>query len=73
MPAPSCPKCGGRFQQGFLLDRQETGWAPVDWVEGEPAPSFWAGLKLRGRARYPVATARCERCGFLELFAQPRD
>jgi hypothetical protein len=57
---------------GFLLDRGHHNQGKVgQWVEGQPERSFWFGLKLSDRERYPISTMRCERCGFLELYAQP--
>jgi hypothetical protein len=52
---------------GYLLD---SGEAPkvTEWIEGPPDKSFW-GLKLKNRRRFPVVADRCERCGFLELYA----
>jgi ribosomal protein L37E len=41
------------------------------WVEGEPAKTFWAGLKTHGKEAYQVQTFRCERCGWLESYANP--
>lgn len=73
MHPTTCPKCQGRFDEGFLLDRRDHGNAELTWIEGRPERSFWSGLKLRGRGRHAVVTHRCERCGFLELYAPRRD
>ena len=68
----TCPKCGSRMDQGYLLDNGESGSRHVvSWVEGTPEKSFWTGLTLKGRARFPVVTLRCVRCGFLEAYAPP--
>jgi predicted nucleic-acid-binding Zn-ribbon protein len=67
MPAMTCPKCGSPMTTGYLLD-QDQGPKTTDWVEGAPEKSFW-GLKLKNRRRFPVVADRCERCGFLELYA----
>lgn len=73
MNHPSCPRCGGRFQEGFILDRGDHGSQGLaTWVEGQPEKSFWTGLKLRGRARYGIMTLRCTQCGFLESYAPKR-
>lgn len=42
---------------------------PVVWVEGEQEKSFWAGIKTSGRAQFNVRAMRCEKCGFLEFYA----
>jgi hypothetical protein len=41
------------------------------WVEGAPEKSFWQGLATSKRRVLPIATWRCERCGYLESYAQP--
>ena len=60
------------MEEGFLLDvthsryrhyRQST------WVQGRPEPSFWTGLKLKGRTQRHVITLRCSLCGYLESYA----
>jgi hypothetical protein len=53
---------------GFLLDSAQSP-RTTEWIEGAPEKSFWSGLKLTGRRRFPVNADRCERCGFLELYA----
>jgi hypothetical protein len=68
MPAMICPKCGSPMTTGFLLDAAQS-MKVAEWVEGAPEKSFWTGLKLTRRRRFPVVADRCERCGFLELYA----
>jgi uncharacterized protein DUF6487 len=73
MNQPTCPKCNGRMEPGFMLER---GGGPHDqqvrWVEGEPTPRlFFSGVKLERREPMPVTTFRCDRCGYLESFAHP--
>ena len=67
MPEMTCPKCGNPMTTGFLLERDQ-GDKVMEWIEGPPEKGFW-GLKLKGRRRFPVNADRCERCGFLELYA----
>lgn len=72
MPAnpPECPKCRHAMEPGFLLDKGHfNSPTPSEWLEGEPVPSFWSGLKTKGRDRLPVRTYRCSGCGFLESYA----
>jgi len=64
-----CPKCGSPMTTGFLLDSADKGNKATDWIEGAVEKSFWMGVKLKGRRRFPVMADRCERCGFLELYA----
>lgn len=68
MPAMKCPKCGSPMTTGFLLDMNQQARS-VEWIEGRPEKSFWEGLKTKNRRRFEVLADRCERCGFLELYA----
>jgi hypothetical protein len=70
MAQPSCPKCSGLMEEGFILDVAQRGYGQATWVQGPPEPSFWAGLKLTGKTRRPVVALRCSRCGYLESYAQ---
>ena len=57
------------MDEGYVVDRTEGGYLVSSWVEGQPEKSFWVGLRIKGRARLPVRTFRCRRCGFLESYA----
>jgi uncharacterized Fe-S cluster-containing MiaB family protein len=60
------------MEEGVLLDRGHGNVLVVEeWLEGAPEKSFWLGLKTKGRDRFPVATYRCTRCGYLESYAKP--
>ncbi len=69
MASPNGPRCGGRYQEGFILDRADKSRATASWVEDAPERSFWTGLKLKDKARYTIVTHRCIQCGFLESYA----
>lgn len=70
MKEPKCPKCGQEMEDGFTVDQAHGGAvAEPRWAEGEPAYSFWTGVKLKGRTQYRVRTYRCTGCGFLESYA----
>lgn len=70
MTATTCPKCGSRFEEGFALDRGDHHIRHQSlWIAGKPERSFLVGLKIRGKAKHPIATWRCTRCGFLESYA----
>lgn len=66
---PECPSCRVRMEQGFLLERTDSGRKPTEWVEGGPEKSFWTGVKLRGKETLEVATYRCPNCGLLRSYA----
>jgi hypothetical protein len=65
----TCPKCEGEMVQGFLADFMSPGVSVALWVEGPPKKS-WAGVKLEPRKKIPVATYRCNKCGYLESYAR---
>ena len=72
MNAPKeCLRCHGPMEPGFVLDRgHHSTIRTQDWIEGEPEPSFWHGLKTKGKEKHTVRTFRCERCGYLESYAR---
>lgn len=80
----SCPKCGGRMQEGLTEINSES----VKRTAGHPAlgarvvlggsPSWWAVVtpekpgiadKVLAGEPHQVMTYRCEQCGFLESYA----
>jgi hypothetical protein len=66
-----CPKCHGRMSEGFVLDHGDYNAKKLqEWIEGEPVKSFWHGYHTKDREAFVVKTFRCERCGFLESYAQ---
>ena len=70
MPTPVCPKCAGRFEEGFMLDLIDDNRSrQASWIEGKPLRSFWTGLATKGRTRHKIISYRCSRCGFLEAYA----
>ena len=67
----SCPKCQAAMMLGFMIDHTAYGSRSVStWLEGEPRPSMWEGLKLSGQKPIAVETWRCVRCGYLENYAK---
>ncbi len=64
-----CTKCGGRVEEGFMLDAMHGGYKAEEWVEGAPERSFWTGVKVSDRSRYKLRAFRCTKCGHLELYA----
>lgn len=69
-----CGKCGFRSTRGFLVDYSEGSDFLVRWVEGEPQNVIVFGItgknvETRDRRQFNVRSLRCERCGFLELYA----
>ena len=72
MSAPKeCLRCRGPMEPGFVIDHGRGQYKqPQKWVEGQPEHSIWWGLKTRGKDQHPVRTFRCERCGYLESYAE---
>ncbi len=71
-PQTACPKCNGRMEPGFIVDKgHHDHLARTEWVEGAPEGSFWTGLKTKGRDKHPIRTDRCMSCGYLESYALP--
>jgi hypothetical protein len=69
MAEPRCPKCNSPMEEGFFVDHTYGGVNAPEWAEGKPERSIWTGVKMRGREKLPITTYRCERCGFLESYA----
>lgn len=68
MSVPTCPRCGGAFEKGFMLLPRH--YLPFEWVEGDPG-NYWTGmLPLMGRRKIPTRALRCSACGYLEFYAR---
>ena len=71
MQTPTCPKCTGTMEPGFVLDKTygDAYFSSPEWTEGKPESSIWTGLKMKGRERHAITTFRCAGCGYLESYA----
>ena len=66
----SCPKCGGRMEQGFLLEQRDGNMKDAtEWVEGAPEKGWFGSVKVRRKRQLAGETHRCTRCGYLESYA----
>ena len=55
--------------EGFVLDLGDYQIKQQQiWVEGEPEPSFWSGLKTKDREAFHVRALRCTECSYLEFY-----
>lgn len=70
---PSCPRCSGSMEAGYLLDEGYGKRGPIKWIQNAPEFSMWTGLKLGGRQNIQVATYRCRQWGYLESYANDDD
>lgn len=67
-----CPKCSGAMVQGFIPDYSDGPIYVEDWIEGQPAKSFWTKTKAAKGEGIPIGAFRCEKCGFLEFYADSK-
>lgn len=63
-----CPKCQGSMAEGFIVSEKHGIPATASWAEGAPRKGWWGDVKIPGKP-LPIATWRCNRCGFLENYA----
>ncbi len=73
-PQYNCSKCGGGMIKGFAADKSEQYYMKLSWVDGEPEQVSLLGIKgdnikIYDRERFDVRGLRCQKCGFLELYA----
>ena len=76
--ALSCPKCNGEMINGFVMDSTFGAALVSQWVKGSPqiARASFGILPQSGIEApktedvIPIATFRCQSCGFLESYAR---
>jgi hypothetical protein len=67
-----CVRCQGRMEIGVVVDRAHSGMPTREtWVQGIPKWSRWMGLTIKGLPKFPVVSYRCEKCGYLDSYANP--
>lgn len=70
-----CAKCGGNMIRGFAADKgNNSAVFNTMWIDGEPVNAQLFGivgdnLRLGNSARRIIRGLRCEKCGYLELYA----
>jgi hypothetical protein len=64
-----CPKCKGQMVQGFVPDNTYGGITVGRWFSGPPKKSFWTDTKQPTTESAPIGAFRCQKCGFLEFYA----
>ena len=67
-----CPKCEGQMIQGFVPEYAKECAVVSEWHEGAPRKSFWAGTKIKPGEGVPIGAFRCQRCGFVKCYADPK-
>jgi hypothetical protein len=57
------------MEAGFLRDRRNGSFSmPAEWIKGVPEKTWFGMLKIRS-PRLAIESFRCEKCGFLEQYA----
>ena len=69
MNTKTCPKCRGKMEPGFVLDRNRFDDRQETWMEGTLELNMWTGSATTNKEQFPVTTYRCDACGFLESYA----
>jgi len=58
--------------QGFVPDFSQAAVLVGVWHPGQPQKSFWTKTKVPRSEGLPIGAFRCQRCGFLEFYADAR-
>jgi hypothetical protein len=67
-----CPKCQGGMVQGFVVDYSMRAALAASWHSGHPRKKLVGHTKAPRADGLPIGAYRCDQCGFLELYADPR-
>ena len=65
-----CPKCSSEMEVGYLLDRSQASYQPLQWIAGEPEFGLFGSVKYQGKPWAPTESWICKRCGYLEMYAR---
>jgi len=69
-PAPDCPSCRVRMEEGHVLDAGNSNrFQRVTWTEGPPEKGGIYGYRVKAKRQFESMTWRCPRCGWLLWFA----
>ena len=62
----ACPRCSGTMSLGALKEIGHYGNSPYEWASLNEPP-----FRVKGQPsnRYGISVYRCEKCGFLEMYA----
>ena len=58
--------------QGFVPDYSYGAVLVECWHEGQPKKSFWTSTKAPLLDGMPIGAFRCQKCGFLEFYSDPK-
>jgi hypothetical protein len=68
IPEPVCAKCGGKMEEGFLLDCDYRGDQPSHWIAGKPEYGMMGNLKTSTSVLNRIHAFACHDCGYLESY-----
>jgi len=67
-----CPKCNGDMVQGFVADYSMAAALVASWHAGHPEKKLVGHTKAPRAEGVPIGAYRCQTCGFLEFYADPK-
>jgi hypothetical protein len=67
-----CAKCNAEMVQGFIPDITHGAILVGQWYSGPPEKSFWTNTKHPRAEGVPIGAFRCQKCGFLEFYADAK-
>lgn len=67
-----CPKCKGELVQGFVADHSMAAALVASWHAGQPRKKLVGHTKARRSDGVPMGAFRCQKCGFVEFYADPK-
>jgi hypothetical protein len=68
IPAPLCSKCGGKMEDGFILDKDHSGASISNWVAGKPEYSLFGQVKAPNAKQNEIHTFACLDCGYFDSY-----
>ena len=69
-PAPECPACRVRMEEGHVLVKDNSGrLSQPRWFEGEPEKGGIYGFRVKGKRAFPLVSWRCPRCAWVLWFS----
>jgi DNA-directed RNA polymerase subunit RPC12/RpoP len=75
MTRNACPECGSVMEEGFIPDLGHGQFRQLAWQRGAPVDRTFLGLdngvKVNLKELLSITAARCTKCGFLKLYANP--
>jgi hypothetical protein len=66
-----CSECGGAMILGVIPDFSYTRVEQLVWIKGLPKFNFVGAFTVSRKSKHYIDAYRCERCGFLKLYANP--